>query len=90
MKLNAYAIFDSASGLYQRPIFAQSDGEVLRSFADVAADESHPIGKHPEDYSLHRIGVFDDNTAKYQPEKNECLTTALEILSKGNQLNENA
>ncbi len=81
MKLNAYTIFDSASGLYMRPFYTQSDGEAKRSFADISMDAEHPIGKHPEDYSLHRIGVFDDNTAKYVQEKNECLVTALESLA---------
>ncbi len=87
MKLNSYSIFDSASGLYMRPYFTGSDAEAIRSFGDIAQDKTHPIGMHPEDYSLHRIGVFDDNNAKYKAEKNECLTTALEIISarrKGN------
>ncbi len=87
MKLNAYTIFDSASGLYNRPIFTNSDGEAKRTFVDIATDADHPIGKHPEDYSLHRIGIFDDNNAELIPEKNECLITALEAVSlarKGN------
>ncbi len=81
MKLNAYSIFDSASGLYMRPFFNGSDGEAKRAFGDIAMDAEHPIGMHPEDYSLHRIGIFDDNTAKIIPELNECLITALESVS---------
>ena len=81
MKLNIYTIFDTASGAYMRPFFAQSDGQATRSFKDISLDASHEIGKHPEDYSLWRIGIFDDNTAKINPEDKECLATALEMVA---------
>jgi len=90
MKLNIYSIFDSASGLYSRPFFTQSDAEAMRSFEDIATDAEHPIGKHPEDYSLHRIGIFDDNNGKLQNEENECLETALETISKTRKINKPA
>jgi len=87
MKLNIYTIYDTASGLYLRPFFAQSDGEAVRSFSDIIQDADHPIGKHPEDYSIHRIGIYDDNTAKLTDENNECLSTALELVAKSRNVN---
>lgn len=87
MKLNVYTIFDSASGMYMRPFFMQSDGQAMRSFKDIASDADHEIGKHPEDYSLHRIGVYDDNNAKLIPEDRECLATALEIIAQTQRVN---
>ncbi len=90
MKLNIYSIFDSASGLYSRPFFTQSDAEAMRSFEDIATDADHPIGKHPEDYSLFRIGIFDDMKAKLQDENNECLVTALETISNTRKINKPA
>ncbi len=82
MKLNIYSIFDTASGLYSRPFFTQSDAEAMRSFEDIATDAEHPVGKHPEDYNLFRLGTFDDNKGKLVDEDNECLVTALETISK--------
>jgi hypothetical protein len=81
MKINVYTIFDSASAAYMRPFFAQSDGQATRSFGDIANDKNHEIGKHPEDYSLWRIGTFDDNTAEINPETKACLATALELVA---------
>ncbi len=81
MKHNIYSIFDTASGLYQQPLFAKSDGEVIRSFSDVANDKEHQIGLHPEDYSLYRLGIFDDNRGTLTDENNECLSTALECVA---------
>lgn len=82
MRLNVYTIFDVASGMYMRPFFMQSDGQATRAFKDIATDADHEIGKHPEDYSLFRIGIFDDNKGTLSPEDKECLCTALEMVSQ--------
>lgn len=81
MRLNIYTIFDVASGTYKRPFCAQADGEVLRVFKDMALNKDHEIGAHPEDYTLWRIGTFDDNKAQLVPEDKECLGTALEMVA---------
>lgn len=82
MKLNIYSIFDTASGLYSRPFFTQSDGEAKRSFSDIATDAEHPIGKHPADYTLFRIGIFDDCTGKIINENNEAMLNALNAIAR--------
>ncbi len=82
MKLNIYSIYDTASGLYSRPIFSQSDGEAKRSFQDLAIDAEHPVGKHPEDYSIFRLGIFDDIKGHFANEDNECLSTGLEAVAQ--------
>lgn len=81
MRLNVYTIFDSASQAYMRPFFMQSDGQALRSFTDIAQDADHEIGKHPEDYSLYRIGTYDDQKGALHPEDKECLATAQEVVA---------
>ncbi len=82
MKLNVYTIFDTASGTYWKPLMAKSDGEIMRSFKDISCDAEHPVGQHPEDYSLWRIASWCDNTAKYILEDKECLATALEVVAR--------
>lgn len=83
MKLNAYSIFDAAAARYERPFFMMSDQEAIRTFGDLAnGNHDHPVGKHPEDYSLFRIGVYDDQTAKFQSEDRECLVHALETIKE--------
>jgi len=81
MKQNIYSIFDTASGLYSRPFFTQSDGEAIRSFHDIATDAEHPVGRHPADYTLFRLGIFDDNTGKLIDEDNSSLCNALERVA---------
>ena len=88
MKLNAYTIYDVASGVYMRPFFSQADGQAIRGFKDIACDADHEIGKHPEDYTLYRIGAFNDTTGKMEGEELEKLATALEMVSNSRQVNQ--
>lgn len=86
MKLNAYTIYDVASGVYMRPFFSQADGQALRGFNDLATDAEHEIGKHPEDYTLYRIGDFNDSTGEIRGENLEKLTTGLEAVTQSRKV----
>lgn len=72
MKLNMYAIYDSAIEAFMRPFFLQADGQASRMFTDICTDAEHEVGRHPECYTLMRIGVWDDQDG----------ATAVEIPSK--------
>lgn len=82
MKMNVYSIFDTATKAYMRPFFMQADGQAMRAFSDLVADRDHDVGRHPEDYSLMRIGVWDDQTAKYAAEEPDSLLTGLQVLAE--------
>lgn len=86
MKLNVYTIYDTATAAYMRPMFMDSDGQAMRIFSDVAVDAEHEIGKHPEDYSLVRIGVWDNATAKYAEEDKQTLITGLEAVANSRKI----
>lgn len=81
MKLNIYAIFDSATNAYMQPFPMQSDGQALRAFTDLAVRADHDIGQHPEDYSLWRVGSFDDNEGLMEGCTLKCLGRAHEIAA---------
>ncbi len=82
MKQQIYAIFDTCSGIYDSPHFANADDIVKRQFQDIATAADNPISKHPEHYSLWRLAAWDNTNGKVQNEANECLCTALEIISQ--------
>jgi len=87
VKVQLYAIFDMASGVYEKPFFSTADDLVRREFLNAATAAETPISKHPKDYSLWRLGNFDDNTGIVQNESNECLCTAMEIIAQSQQVN---
>lgn len=60
MKLTMYSLLDGKSKVYSKPFYANNDGEALRSFADAVNNKDLLCGKYPEDFSLFRVGVWDD------------------------------
>jgi len=82
MKVQCYAIFDSCSGIYEKPFFSTTDDLVKREFQDVAVSADHIISKHPEHFSLWRLGNFDNETGRILDEPNECLWNAVEAISQ--------
>ena len=81
MLLMVFTIYDSCSGVYDRPFVARSEGEAKRSFSDVACDADHPIGKHPEHFALYRLGTYDDNTGKIDGEAPIHVANAHELIA---------
>ena len=81
MRLVLFSIYDSAAGSFMRPFPVASDQQAHRAFKDLVTDADHPIGKHPEDYTLHRLGVFDDQTGEFHNEINEQQQTGLAVLA---------
>ncbi len=86
MKHNLYSIFDTATGLYSRPHAGQADAAAIRDFGSIVQDAEHPIAKHPGDYSLIRLGIFDDTTGKLSNEENTTLQTGLEAVAASRQI----
>lgn len=60
MKYGMYSIFDSKAAAFMQPFFSSANGMAVRAFSDLVQDAGHPVGKHPEDYSLFCVGGFDD------------------------------
>ena len=85
MNLNLYSVYDTAAAVYSRPFAATSDPAAIRTFCDIASDATHDIGKHPEDYTLMRLGTFDDNDGTIRPEDPTRLITGLEAYASARQ-----
>jgi len=61
------SIRDRASAAFSRPVFTQSEGTAIRSFSDEVNRDSpdNELRKHPEDFDLYCVGVFDDSTGAF-------------------------
>lgn len=81
MKWNVYSIYDAKTKLWSKPSYAQTHGQVLRDFQDLANDKKTTIGNHPEDYALYCIGSFDDEKGIIEQEtKSQSLGMAIEYV----------
>jgi hypothetical protein len=68
MKLNVYSIHDKAATAFTQPFFMHNDGLAIRAFQDnVNAKDENNISKHPEQFSLFKLGEYDDATGVITP-----------------------
>jgi len=78
-----FAVFDSKVGVFEKPFCMRSNAEGMRSFADEVGRPDSMIGLHPEDYSLFRVGAFDQTAGMVVPELAAVqLVTALELSAR--------
>lgn len=69
MKLNAYVIYDNKAKIYNKPFFFVNDSVALRAAQDLVNDRNTDVHSHPEDFTLWRVGSYDDVTARFEPEQ---------------------
>lgn len=84
MLLKIFSIYDTKAEAYNQPFFMTTIGQATRAFADEANNPNSNLSKHPEDYTLFEIGVFDDEDASVSMlVAPKSLGTALEHVSRG-------
>lgn len=82
MNLNLYSVYDTCAGIYLQIFTKASDGEAVRDWGDICMDAESIIAKHPEHYSLYRVGVWNNASGKITPENPECLETAHAAIAR--------
>lgn len=61
MKKPLYCVFDNVAKMYQFPIFSEAtDGVAIRTIQSAMEDPHSQFKKHAQDFTLVRLGVFDD------------------------------
>ena len=86
-KQSLYAIFDRASGVYDGPLRGQADGVVVREFTDMCVGDTHKISQHPEDYTLFKLGEFNDGTGELEPMTPVKLINGAEAVANSRKVN---
>lgn len=66
MILEMFAVYDRKTGAFSQPFFLRSKPEAMRSFIDAIASKDHVFARHPDDYTVHHIGAWDDTTGLVQ------------------------
>lgn len=79
MKLVICSIRDAKAEAFVNPMVFQSNGEALRTFMDAVNSADHPMGKHPEDYSLFVLGEFDQRSGEIAIDVPFCLANGMNL-----------
>lgn len=86
MILKVFSAFDAKLAVFDAPFYMLTDAAAIRAFSDQVNDSSGQSclakwNRHPEDYSLFRIGEFNDQTGEIVCSKPVSLVTASAIFS---------
>ncbi|AXH77117.1 MAG: nonstructural protein [Microviridae sp.] len=68
MKFLVVAIYDNASDVFMPPYVMQTKGQAIRSFMDECnrPAEDNILFKHPDDFVMYELGMFDTETGKFE------------------------
>ena len=85
MKMIIVSIKDTAADAFGRPAFVATEGVALRQFQDEVnrASEDNQLYRHPADFHLYYLGLFDDVTGKFELlESPKLITRANDVMMK--------
>lgn len=89
MKRYVCAVFDSAVLAFGQPFFVPALGAALRSFSDEVnrAAPDNALHAHPEDYTLHALGTFEDETGTFEADEDSrrVLARGKDVVNGGVQ-----
>ena len=83
MKMVIVSIKDTAADAFGRPVYVASEGVAVRQFQDEVNRNSddNQLYKHPDDFHLYYLGLFDDTTGKFELLENPKLVArAKEVM----------
>jgi hypothetical protein len=62
MRYGLFAVYDAQVKTFMRPFYGRTVGEAERTFGDAVRNPESDWAKHPQDYSLFKLGEFDDES----------------------------
>lgn len=86
MTLLVFAVFDKKIGVYLQPFFQSTRGQAARTFGDNVLEPGSVIGKHPEDYSLYEIGMYEDGAGELVPSRPVHVAAAVDFVERPAQV----
>lgn len=78
MKVNMYAVYDAKSGIYTHPICTVNEQTMLRNMA-IAKETEKMYQQFPEDFTVFKVGEYDDTTGKITNITPEAITNVAAI-----------
>lgn len=88
MEFKIYSVRDVKANAYLTPVFFVNDGQAIRAFSDAVLNNNSGFSKHPEDYSLFKIGVYDDASGNVSGNIPEFLSAAVDYIKPVTEVKE--
>lgn len=78
-----YCVRDQGAETYTDPFTARADGEAKRQFAQLVNDREIVPGRFPEQFTLYRIGHFNEDSGELVAEPHKALGNGVEYVKVG-------
>jgi len=85
MILGVYSVFDIKANAFMPPFYMHNNAIAIRAFTDSVKGKEHAFALNPEDYTLFKLGTWDDNQGEFVNES-EALITAEQTLKRPQQV----
>jgi len=79
MKMFVFSVRDKAAEAFLPPMFFRSSGEAERAFVSAVRSPEHQFSKHVGDYSLYRLGSWDDASGLFVGVDPELILSGLQV-----------
>ena len=78
MILHIYALRDIKLANFDRPMFMQTEGQMIRALTDQVnnADKDNALYMHPEDFELYELGTYDTDSGDFATKKPRQIAVA--------------
>lgn len=67
MNLVVVSIKDEKTGAFSQPSFVPTVGAAVRSFSELCNTKDSMCCKYPQDFTMYKIGTFDDELGFFNP-----------------------
>lgn len=86
MEYHSYSLLDQVLNTFSYPFPATNDNEARRHVRLAALDAQTTIHKSPADFSLYKIGVFDNDTGVFSTLSTPLLLDRVTSLLQSNEV----
>lgn len=69
MLWQVFSVYDSKARAFLTPFFLPTVEVAVRAVTEAVSDPSHQFAKHSADYTLYRVGQFDDARGELEPQQ---------------------
>lgn len=85
--LKIYAIRDAKMETFNRPFYMPADGAAIRAFQDECNNKESELNKHPEDYALYELGLFNEDDGEIMGQTPKKLAEAAILIYREGEKN---
>jgi len=79
MKLTLFAIHDVKAECFSKPFLEPLDAIAVRAFTDCVNSDNHQFGANPQDYTLFKLGEYDDSKGMFETYAPKSLGNGVEF-----------